>query len=482
MNINRQIPILSLLVLIFSLFNVYAIQLSAETVPEAVDFEDYIGVWQTELNNEAIYLLIKKNSVAAYFYKDRIDNSVYKGTWELAEDNTLLVSSLDFDNIRFQFKRDSEKGINNNYATGIPTLIKVNERLLGEWSQPPGYEAPKNKYIPSTYFGIWETQDQKNLQLVKVLDNRTVIKFNKEESISKPQNILQGEWYKHGKQLHIAWEDGTYNIIDNRNENRVRLLNFVSGEAITDDASNYTLITQNHDESRESNLTTNQLAINQQKNISLSQFNYKSLLKFYRGEWVALDEKHPDAIEIMKFSRFGGVDLSSDKKTKGNWYLSGKDCLINLEDGVRMRLKHVGSAFLIFVYKANRPLDAYPNKILKAAPLHPQKLDMLNTELYFTLKLLNHVKQLHPKEKSTIPLISNWSDRDTINPLPSSPWWWPIWSDAPKTKEAGTFSTNNLYRSLTNDADSIASNKELLQKKLPDPMDKPNKSKWTWPF
>ena len=184
----------------------------------------------------------------------------------------------------------------------------------------------------------------------------------------------------------------------------------------------------------------------------------------------------------MKFSRFGGVDLASDKKTNGNWYLSGKGCLINLEDGIRMRLKHIGSAFLIFVYEANRPLDAYPNKILKAAPLHPQKLDMLNSEVYFTLKLLDQVEQLHPKEKNAIPLISNWSNRDTINPSPSSPWWWPIWSDNPKTKEADTFSANNLSPSLTNDADSIASNKESKQKNLPDPVDQPNKSKWIWPF
>ena len=94
------------------------------------------------------------------------------------------------------------------------------------------------------------------------------------------------------------------------------------------------------------------------------------MLKFYRGEWIILDETHPDALEIMKFNRFGGVDLASDKKIKGNWYLSGKGCLINLEDGIRMRLKYIGSAFLVFIYEANRPLDGYPNKILKAAPYH----------------------------------------------------------------------------------------------------------------
>ena len=64
MNTSRQIPILLRLVLIISLSTICAIQLSAETDPEAYDFEDYMGVWQTEINNEAIYLLIKKHSVA----------------------------------------------------------------------------------------------------------------------------------------------------------------------------------------------------------------------------------------------------------------------------------------------------------------------------------------------------------------------------------------------------------------------------------
>ena len=203
MNTNRQIPILLRLVLIISLSTICAIQLSAESAPEAHDFEDYMGVWQTEFNNEAIYLLIKKNSVARYFYKDRIDNSVYKGTWKLAEDNTLLVSSLGFEKLRFQLKCDSEKGKNTNNETGITALTKVSEGLLGEWARPPDYEVPKNRYMPSTYFGIWETQDQKNSQLIKVLDNRTVISFNKDESTSKLRNILQGEWYKHGKQYTL---------------------------------------------------------------------------------------------------------------------------------------------------------------------------------------------------------------------------------------------------------------------------------------
>ena len=87
-----------------------------------------------------------------------------------------------------------------------------------------------------------------------------------------------------------------------------------------------------------------------------------------------------------------------------------------------------------------------------------------------------------PKGQQTMPLISNWSNRDTINPSPSSPWWWPIWSDNPKIQESEPFSTNNLSPSLTNDADSIASSTEAKQTNLPNPIDEINKSKWEWPF
>ena len=181
----------------------------------------------------------------------------------------MLVSSLDFENLRFQLKRASEESIDTYVETGITALTKVSEGLLGEWALPPDYESPRNNYMPSTYFGLWETQDQKNSQIIKILDNRTVISFSNEESTSKLPTILQGEWDKHGKQLHVAWEDGTYSIIDNRNEKRVKLLNFDSGEEIIDDSSEYTLITQSQEESEKSYWSTNQLALIQQQNLSL---------------------------------------------------------------------------------------------------------------------------------------------------------------------------------------------------------------------
>lgn len=477
MNTSRQTSISSWLLLSIFMTVVCAIHLSAEKDTEANYFENYKGVWLTEANDEAIYLIIKKNHIANYFYKDRIDNSVYTATWELDESNSLLVSGIDFDRLSFRLEDDK-----NNEDSTVSILTKIPEEILGEWVRPPDYEAPKNIYLPSTYFGLWKVLDEKYLRLIKVSDNRTVVSISEEEQSTSSPEIVQGEWYKHGQQLHIAWENGTYSIIDNRNESSVKLFDFTPGEAIIEKTSDYTLIAQSQNKADENYWSENQSSITRQQNISLSQFDYKTMLKFYRGEWITHDEAHPDALEVIKFGRFGGVDLASDKQTKGNWYLSGKGCLINLDNGIRMKLKYIGSAFLVFVYEATRPLDGYPNKILKAAPSTPKKLDLLNTEPYYTLKLLEQFDQLYLKGKKSLPLISNWSDRDTINPSPNSPWWWPVWSDNRQIKDSDTFSTNNPSTSLTNDADSIASNKETSLKNSPNPMQHSNKSKWKWPF
>ena len=483
MNTNRQISNLTWPSFLVFVTIFFAIHVSAETDSLVLDFEDYKGLWLSEISDEAVYLMIKKNHIARYFYKNRIDNNFYKARWELGEENTLLLSSFDFNDLRFRLESDSYASANFPKGdTNILILKKVPEEILGDWARPPDYEAQKNTYMPSSYFGIWETQDKENSRIINIRDNRTVISESNEESGVRPRDLLQGEWYKHGQQLHIAWEDGSYSIIDNRNETRMKQFDFTSGVVINEKEADYKLIKQNQSNFNDSDLLKNQQILSEHNNISLSKFDYKSLLKFYRGEWIIFDETRPNAVEIMKFNRFGGVHLASDPKIKGSWYLSGKECLINLEDGIRMRLKYIGRAFIVFIYEANRPLDGFPNKILKAAPKNPQKLDLLNAEVSFTFKLLEQVNQINARGNQTMPLISNWSNRDTINPSPSSPWWWPIWSDTPKAKESETFSKNNLSASLTNDADSIGSTKEAKKIKLPNPIDEINKSKWEWPF
>ena len=483
MNTNRQISILALANLFIFLTFFWLGSASAETLSTSTDFNDYKGLWLTEVKGEAIYLLVKKNNTVRYFYRDSSDNNVYSGQWKLSEKDTLLVSSFEFEDLRFQKDNNNSnltQSLNQENNTYI--LKKVPQEILGQWARPPDYQAPKNKYIPSTYFGLWEVQNQKKQRKIKIWNNRYVLSTSIEEPTDSPEHLLQGEWYKHGQQLHISWENGSYSIIDNRNQSKVKIFDFAPGMVIDEEKTSHRLIKQIQSELGDNNWEKNQQTIVKNKNINLSELDFKSLVKFYRGEWVTLDETKPNAVEIIKFNRFGGVDLASDTKTKGNWYLSGKGCLINLEGGIRMRLKYIGSAFLIFVYEANRPLDGFPNKILKTAPLNPKKLHALNADLYFTFKLLEQVDHLDIRRGKPTQLVSNWSNNNKINSTPITPWWWPIWNDNPKIKEADTFSSNNLSPSLTNQTDSIASFTEAEQTKLPNPTDEINKTKWEWPF
>lgn len=442
--------------------------------------DDYKGLWLTEIKNEAIYLIIKKDNRASYFYKDRKDNTLYKGTWEIGKNKNLVVSSIEDGSLLFSRYLGSTSSTDSSRLKGL-TLKKMPADTIGKWALPPDYKKQENKYKPSTYFGIWEYNSEENRRYIKILEDRSVFSVTNQKNESKYENILKGEWYKHGKHLHIAWEDGNYSIIDNTNPNKVRLLDYSPGTTISEESSEYKLITPVKDDKDKIALINREISNSNKRDISLTHFDYKAMLKFYRGDWITLDENNPNAVEIIKFSRFGKIELASNKKARGNWYLLDKGCLVNLDDGTRMKLKHIGSAFLVFIYDANRPLDGFPKKILKAAPKNNQKLEQLNQSIYFTSVLLEKVNPL-VSNNEFIPLVSNWSNVRTINPPQNSPWWWPIWSDKVNVSETEKLSENNPFRPLTNETDSIASNKESRNKSLPNPMKLVNESKWDWPF
>ena len=147
-----------------------------------------------------------------------------------------------------------------------------------------------------------------------------------------------------------------------------------------------------------------------------------------------------------------------------------------------MQMKCIGTGFLVFVYEANRPIGGFPNKILRSAPIDQKKLKIFENNESFTQKLLQRFEQFNLNNRRYLPLISNWSDRDTINPAPISPWWWPVWSDKLKINEPETFSKNNLSTLLTNNKESIASSFKTIDKKSLNPMEEIKISKWKWPF
>ena len=80
--------------------------------------------------------------------------------------------------------------------------------------------------------GLWEVQDKEKSKKIKIWNNRYVVIYKSKEEVSSPHDLLQGEWYKHGQQLHIAWENGSYSIIDNRNEKQRKLFDFAQDPSL----------------------------------------------------------------------------------------------------------------------------------------------------------------------------------------------------------------------------------------------------------
>ncbi len=459
------------------------------TEVKTLDFDSVKGVWLTQFNKGAAYFIIKRNNIAQYFYKKTSDNTVYKGQWSSSSPDSLLI---DWGNgASLVFNLDAKKTSFTPPGEGEDALVlsdveKIAEDQLGAWARPQNSKEVNNKYLPSDYFGLWELSDNEDLSFLFIHKNREVSFYKCDNPISKETPIspsLIGKWFKHGQQLHIAWENGTYSVVDNTDPSSVKLFQHQPGESILGETKKPTLLSRDQSDIFPSGWGPRNNS-KRPESISLSSFNFKKLLKFYRGQWIAMSDTN--FVEQIRLGRFGGVTFQSNKQQKGNWYISGSGILINLENGERMLLRHIGTGFLLFVYEATRPLDGYPNRIVRTAPLDTSKLDNLNTVPIFTLKLIKATNSI----KYTNSLATNKATEESIpafggKNLPNNPWWWPIWSDREigSKNSLGDFSTDNTSDVLTTGQDSIVSKEALNKKQNPKKTAKqPKGSNWSWPF
>lgn len=471
-------------------------------------FDDFKGIWLTEIDGRAVYLLIQRNQIARYFYRTGIDNTVYQSRWQLDPERGLNV--LDVASVRVHIDPKTES-IRYGSLDQSSKIERVNSATLGDWARPPDYETPKNQYIPASYFGYWKSVSEADGRSFEVRKNRMVVALipdvetsqTTETTEGKKQagtSLLFGEWYKHGQQLHIAWEDGAYSIVDNSNPELVKLYDFRSGETIEETTGSFSILTQSLEAADREFLETMRSAIDKKSRISLQHLAQKTLLKFYRGDWIAYDGMQDQPYGILKFGRFGGVELRSNKGNLGTWYPSGKRCTLNFEDGTRMQFSPVGSGFLIFVYEATRPLDAYPNKVLSTAPLDRDKLTWLQTEPSYALNLLSQWAEVQSlNSENTVSFESLPNPRNYSNL--TNPWWWPIWNDNPHAISANSadavealdtvgLSENNPSASLTNTGLSMASKESesdlesTRQEHSPRAEERftPRADPWHWPF
>lgn len=484
----------------------------ATTLNPSYSFDDFKGVWLTEIDGRALYLIIQRNQIARYFYQTGIDNTVYQSRWQLDPNQGLEVLDIASVRIRIDLKSETihyaSTDLSTAEATPAPPLSqsskieRVNSALLGDWARPPDYESPENQYIPASYFGYWKISSDADGRSFEVQKNRRVIALtlptNATEESQDERTVLLGEWYKHGQQLHVSWENGTYSIVDNSNPKLVKLYDFRPGEAIKESGS-FSILTQSLETADREFWETMRSSIEQKSKISLQHLAKKTLLKFYRGDWVVHDPSGKEPYSFIKFGRFGGVELSSNKRNAGTWYPTSRRCTLNFEDGTRMLFSPVGSGFLIFVYEATRPLDAYPNKVLTTAPLNRDKLTWLKSEPSYSLNLLSQWSEEQFLNGAAHAFGgSHNSTQSTQYSPPINPWWWPIWNDSPNLSSTEAVEDlnptelfqNNRSASETDEGLSLASKKpesdlESVDQESTAQAEEsftPRANPWRWPY
>ncbi len=464
-------------------------------------FDDFKGIWLTEINGQVVYLLIQRNQIARYFYGSGIDNTVYESRWQLDPERGLNVLGVESVRLLIDPKSNSvsygsigERGSIDTETNLLPNRSKierVSASLLGDWARAPDYEAPKNQYMPASYFGYWKALSKTDKRSFEVQKNRIVVALiphptriqatdTNETNCDLSSSILLGMWNKHGQQLHITWENGAYSIVDNSNPERVKLFDFKSGEAIEESSASFSVLAQSLNTTDRKFWAAMRPSIDKKSRISLQHLSQKTLLKFYRGDWIAYDGMGDAPYDIIKFGRFGGVELRSNKGNSGTWYPTGKRCTLNFEDGTRMQFQPVGSGFLIFVYEATRPLDAYPNKVLSTAPLDRNKLSWLKSEPSYALKLLSQWAEVQSLNGVNGPSNSGLQKPSNYN-NPANPWWWPIWSDNPTP--SSTISELSMNAKLPS-VESEPNPESTLQEnssRVEEPFT-PRADPWHWPF
>jgi hypothetical protein len=454
---------------------------------KTIDFDAVKGVWLTEFKTGAVYFILKRNSIAHYFYKEGQDNTVYKGQWSSDSPERLMIDwengaslAMDLNSNKTTFRASSR----TKEADVIAEAKKIDDDQLGTWARPNTYKEANNGYLPTDYFGLWKISNSEEPSFLFIHKDRYASLYENNTLTSKTAKqspSLLGQWFKHGQQLHIAWEDGTYSVLDNANPKSVKMIQHELGESILEASKEATVI------SRDSNLADSwdpkEVSSKDFKAISLGSLNYKQLLKFYRGQWVALSDLNH--LERIQLGRFGGVSFQSNKRQKGNWYISGRNILINLENGERMLLRHIGTGFLFFIYEATRPLDGYPNRIVRTAPLDKGKLNNLNTTPTFSLQLVEETSSLEISTSDKDNQGFNESIPGLGGKAPSdNPWWWPIWSDqsSASTEAEANFSKDNTADGLTTERDSIDSKGVFNIKQNLKKSSQTKESNWYWPF
>lgn len=469
---------------------------ATQTLSAQQDEEFFRDTWVAKSPEQgSIVLHLKQNGRAAYFWADNADRSVYAGTWNYQDGSATLTWE---DGSTHTFAQ-TDDGFTATYSGGTQGATytsraqKLPKNLLGQWARPPEREEDElsDRDRAKGYFGTWKVSAENGVHYIFIQSDRSAA--SNWNPTGQPGRGLRGAWAKQGADLHIAWNSGHYSII-RQSTRGYSYKKIEPGQVIEEDKQEYSPCVR----SDESGVPTDWMSRYEEERkapqISVAFTSRKEAIQFYRGEWIVRHRE--DAYEKIQLGRFGGLSTSRSADIEGTWQMSGQDIFMRWNDGIRRILSPIADGFLLYEYKAGRPLDGIPSRIHPTAPTDAKKLAThLNSRETAAQSILEMARAIGIEPSDSDGFGSNFSrwawpfskkdDTDTSSALFSedtiadrpdlnNPWWWPLWSEkqVPETEaDADAGATEMAEATPLEQADPPMPGKQKAEPK-----------KWYWPF
>lgn len=485
----------------------HALLLMASTLSVKASEALFLGTWQLQSPDQgALILLLKKQGLAAYFWGENTDRSVYGGNWSATDTAATIIwqdgSShvLERTNAGFSAMAKNAGGseLYRSAATQLP------REILGQWAKPPTREDAmrSDRDKAKGYFGTWKVG--KAGKFIFVESDRSAA-----STAGDPAGGQRGEWAKQGSELHIIWDSGHYGIL-RETERGYTYKETAPGVIIEDDASEALPAVRTIESKAPTAWLTGYKAERASDTGGLAFSSRKLARNFYRGNWIV--ERGEDRFEQIELARFGGLQTSADRSLDGQWTLSGQDVFMRWDDGLRKILSPVGRGFVLYEYKPGRPLDGVPSRVLAAAPADVSKLSEHlrdREDVAAQMQQMADAAGMDPAGQDDAGwgrTFARWAwpfggeaEARTTEALLAEefepeedrdPWWWPFWSEQPQADSADEAPVSDAAEAapvplemvevdaMTEDADSDTG----ARADEPAPKKHRSAADWIWPF
>ena len=380
-------------ILLSAVFGV--ISLSAQETPSE-EGDLFEGFWMAQFpeSEQTVYLVIKENQFASFFFGSTDDNTVYPAKWQVGKgaEQTLTVTSMTGHS--FSLSRGLNAYLiswtNSENVSTSGTAISVPKAEVGKLTVSPDEAKRRNTTLANAegFFGTWEIkQEDDSTFFIIVEDNRTAASSYADSKYGI--RGLRGRWVKRGSELHIQWDSGHYSILTEL-PNRYESLFYAPGEALNSEKSGNKTIAARVNFRALGSWFEDYENDKADYATSVSAFRKRSKARtFYRGKWDVLDSDGT-LKETLDFSRFQDIDSGREGGVDGSWRVNSDWAYITWEDGLRAVVQPIEDAFTIAIYLPEQALDGTPYKFF---PLVPHDSDKITKYITYRTKASDRLRE-----------------------------------------------------------------------------------------